>query len=73
MLGNTGGKLALAYGWRTAFFVVGAPGIVLAILMLLRYADSGGLDGARSWMARQSTRQPHSAPSPASSATGRLC
>lgn len=41
-----GGKLALAYGWRTAFFVVGAPGIVLAILMLLlvREPKRGGLD-----------------------------
>lgn len=41
-----GGKLALAYGWRTAFFVVAAPGIVLAILMLLtvREPKRGGLD-----------------------------
>lgn len=41
-----GGKLALAYGWRTAFFVVGAPGIILAILMLLlvREPKRGGLD-----------------------------
>lgn len=41
-----GGKLALAYGWRTAFFVVGAPGIILAVLMLLlvREPKRGGLD-----------------------------
>ena len=41
-----GGKLALAYGWRTAFFIVGAPGLVLAILMLLlvREPRRGGLD-----------------------------
>ena len=41
-----GGKLALAYGWRTAFFVVGAPGIIFAILMLLlvREPKRGGLD-----------------------------
>lgn len=41
-----GGKLALAYGWRTAFLVVGAPGIVLAVLMLLliREPKRGGLD-----------------------------
>jgi MFS family permease len=41
-----GGKLALAYGWRTAFFVVGAPGVILAILMLLlvREPKRGGLD-----------------------------
>jgi len=47
MLGAfAGGKLALAYGWRTAFLVVGAPGIVLAILMLLlvREPKRGGLD-----------------------------
>jgi MFS family permease len=41
-----GGKLALAYGWRTAFFVVGAPGVILAILMLIlvREPKRGGLD-----------------------------
>jgi len=41
-----GGKIAVAYGWRTAFFVVGAPGIILAILMLLlvREPKRGGLD-----------------------------
>ncbi|MBU1378252.1 MAG: MFS transporter [Alphaproteobacteria bacterium] len=41
-----GGKLALAYGWRTAFFVVGAPGVILAILMLVlvREPKRGGLD-----------------------------
>lgn len=41
-----GGQLALAYGWRTAFLVVGAPGIVLAVLMLLfvREPKRGGLD-----------------------------
>ena len=47
MLGAfAGGKLALAYGWRTAFLVVGAPGIILAILMLLlvREPKRGGLD-----------------------------
>ena len=47
MLGAfAGGKLALAYGWRTAFFIVGAPGIILAVLMLLlvREPKRGGLD-----------------------------
>ena len=41
-----GGKLALAYGWRTAFFVVGAPGIILAVLRLrlVREPKRGGLD-----------------------------
>jgi MFS family permease len=47
MLGAfAGGKLALAFGWRTAFFIVGAPGLVLAVLMLLlvREPKRGGLD-----------------------------
>jgi len=47
MLGAfAGGKLALAYGWRTAFFIVGAPGIILAVLMLLlvREPKRGGQD-----------------------------
>lgn len=41
-----GGKIAVAYGWRTAFYVVGAPGIILAILMLVlvREPKRGGLD-----------------------------
>jgi len=41
-----GGKIAVAYGWRTAFFAVGAPGIVLAVLLLLlvREPKRGGLD-----------------------------
>ena len=41
-----GGKIAVAYGWRTAFFVVGAPGLLLAVLMLLlvREPKRGGLD-----------------------------
>lgn len=41
-----GGKLAVAFGWRTAFYVVGAPGLFLAVLMLLlvREPKRGGLD-----------------------------
>lgn len=41
-----GGKLALAFGWRTAFYVVGAPGLLLAVVMLLlvREPKRGGLD-----------------------------
>jgi MFS family permease len=41
-----GGKIAVAHGWRAAFFMVGAPGIVLALLMLLfvREPKRGGLD-----------------------------
>lgn len=47
MLGAfAGGQLALAYGWRTAFFIVGAPGVILAVLMLLLVKEPkrGGLD-----------------------------
>jgi len=41
-----GGLLAQAYGWRTAFLLVGAPGILLAVAMLLlvREPKRGGLD-----------------------------
>ena len=41
-----GGGVAAAYGWRMAFFAVGLPGVVLALLMLLivREAKRGGLD-----------------------------
>lgn len=41
-----GGKLALAYGWRTAFVIIGLPGIILGVLMLLlvREPKRGGLD-----------------------------
>lgn len=34
-----GGVVAGAYGWRTAFFLVGLPGVVLALLMLLTVRD----------------------------------
>lgn len=41
-----GGKLAVAFGWRTAFYAVGAPGLLLAVVMLLlvREPKRGGLD-----------------------------
>jgi predicted MFS family arabinose efflux permease len=41
-----GGGVASAYGWRMAFFAVGLPGVVLALLMLLivREPKRGGLD-----------------------------
>jgi predicted MFS family arabinose efflux permease len=41
-----GARVAADYGWRTAFFVVGLPGVVLALLMLLvvREPKRGGLD-----------------------------
>jgi len=47
MLGTAlGASVAADYGWRTAFFVVGLPGVVLALLMLLivREPKRGGLD-----------------------------
>jgi len=55
-----GGKLALAYGWRTAFFIVGAPGIILAVLMLLlvREPKRGGLDA----LAEGATEHPPAPP-----------
>lgn len=33
--GVLGGAIADAYGWRTAFFVAGAPGLVLALVIVL--------------------------------------
>lgn len=47
MLGAfAGGRIADAYGWRTAFYAVGLPGIVLALILLLvvREPKRGGLD-----------------------------
>ncbi|MFN9926299.1 MAG: spinster family MFS transporter [Phenylobacterium sp.] len=40
------GQLALAYGWRMAFVIIGLPGVVLGILMLIfvRESKRGGLD-----------------------------
>ncbi|HEY2358130.1 MAG TPA: MFS transporter [Phenylobacterium sp.] len=41
-----GAGVAAAYGWRVAFFVVGLPGVLLALIMLLvvREPKRGGLD-----------------------------
>jgi MFS family permease len=41
-----GGAVAAAYGWRTAFVVVGLPGILMALVMLalVREPKRGGLD-----------------------------
>jgi MFS family permease len=47
MLGAAlGGGIAAHYGWRTAFFAVGAPGVLMALVMLLviREPKRGGLD-----------------------------
>ena len=41
-----GGRVAAAYNWRIAFYAVGLPGVVLALIMLLvvREPKRGGLD-----------------------------
>jgi MFS family permease len=41
-----GGGVAAAYGWRVAFFAVGLPGVVLALIMLfvVREPKRGALD-----------------------------
>ena len=41
-----GGWVAANYGWRTAFFAVGLPGLLLAVLLLVlvREPKRGGLD-----------------------------
>ncbi|WP_309090657.1 MFS transporter [Phenylobacterium sp.] len=41
-----GGWIAAEHGWRTAFFVMGLPGIVLAlaVLFIIREPKRGGLD-----------------------------
>ena len=47
MLGAfAGGRIAEAYGWRTAFYAVGIPGVLLALVLLLmvREPKRGGLD-----------------------------
>ena len=47
MLGAfAGGRIAEAYGWRTAFYAVGLPGVAIALFLLLavREPKRGGLD-----------------------------
>ena len=41
-----GGRIAEAYGWRTAFFVLGLPGLIMAVLLLIlvREPKRGALD-----------------------------
>ena len=41
-----GGWLAMTYGWRIAFMVVGAPGVILALLvkLIIREPARGGAD-----------------------------
>lgn len=40
------GKIAEAHGWRTAFFLMGIPGIIMALVLLIvvREPKRGGLD-----------------------------
>jgi MFS family permease len=43
-----GGAIGSAYGWRTAFFAVGGPGLVLALILFgLREPPRGRFDSAR--------------------------
>jgi len=46
MLGSSAGYVSDAWGWRAAFFVLGVPGIILAILIALtvREPERGRLD-----------------------------
>lgn len=52
-----GGLIAEHYGWRAAFFAVGAPGLLVAILFKLTVAEPprGALDSAK---ARAASRGP---------------
>jgi MFS transporter, Spinster family, sphingosine-1-phosphate transporter len=59
-----GGLVDKHYGWRTAFFVAGGPGLLLAALcLLLRDPPRGAQDGD-SHPPVSSTPQPTSAPAP---------
>lgn len=51
-----GGYLAEAWGWRTAFVVLGAPGLLLALLIRLTVDEPvrGGLDASRAGPAHSS-------------------
>ncbi len=46
--GTVGGFVAANYGWRTAFFIAGVPGLILAATLFLtvREPRRGGSDGA---------------------------
>lgn len=39
-----GGIIAANYGWRSAFFIAGLPGIVMAIVVLLFYVSRAGVN-----------------------------
>lgn len=51
--GALGGYLSQSFGWRSAFYVFGAAGLVLGVVLLFRLKDSGGED-----------REPQHAPAP---------
>lgn len=55
-----GGRIAEAYSWRVAFYVVGLPGVVLALLMLLviREPRRGGLDAVATGAAEHEPAPP---------------
>jgi predicted MFS family arabinose efflux permease len=42
---GVGGKIASLFGWRAAFFLVGLPGLALAILVLFTMPEPGRLSG----------------------------
>jgi MFS family permease len=55
---GVGGYVAASYGWRAAFIVVGAPGLILALIARMTLAEPRlqlGFPGARSPM--ESTRE----------------
>lgn len=67
MLGSAiGGWIAANYGWRMAFYAVGAPGLVMALVLLLvvREPKRGGLD------AFAEGKEAHEPPPPLVSAIG---
>ncbi len=47
-----GGRIGVALGWRAAFLIVGAPGILLGLtLLILREPARGALDAGRATLA----------------------
>jgi len=52
-----GGRIGKAYGWQTAFFVAGGPGILLALSLLLLREPTRGTFDAQSALKTLSLRQ----------------
>jgi MFS family permease len=46
LMATAGGAIAQVYGWRTAFIVAGAVGIVLALIMVMTLRDPRRVTGA---------------------------